>query len=69
MKKYCCEQMQDDLTRACDLHKNDRYACPDALISYSSKYNSYSLIIHDGGSSSIEIQFCPWCGTEFSKSG
>ncbi|WP_390629399.1 DUF6980 family protein [Bacillus litorisediminis] len=25
--------------------------------------NDYSLIIHDGGSSSIGISFCPWCGT------
>jgi hypothetical protein len=22
----------------------------------------YGLIVHDGGSSTIQIYFCPWCG-------
>ncbi|WP_404900450.1 hypothetical protein PV791_04820 [Priestia filamentosa] len=23
---------------------------------------AYGLIVHDGGSSTIEMSFCPWCG-------
>ena len=28
----------------------------------------YKLIIHDGGSSGMLIQFCPWCGTRLPAS-
>jgi hypothetical protein len=27
----------------------------------------YGLLIHDGGSSSIEINFCPWCGAQLGQ--
>jgi hypothetical protein len=64
MTEICCERMDDDLNRTCDLHA-DRAACPDALISRGR--NGYGLIIHDGGSSVIEIFFCPWCGTRLSE--
>ncbi|MFB9422507.1 DUF6980 family protein [Nonomuraea rubra] len=29
---------------------------------HSAAYRSYGLPIHDGGSSSIAIRYCPWCG-------
>jgi len=31
-------------------------------------FNEYGLIVHDGGSSSITIEFCPWCGTQLPES-
>ena len=49
----------------CDSHP-DRFACPDALVHRSSKSGEYGLIVHDGGSSVIDIAFCPWCGTSLS---
>ena len=45
----------------CDIHENP-FDCPDNIIVFSEKNRRYGLIIHDGGSSSIEINFCPWCG-------
>ena len=43
----------------CDTHKYS-FDCPDKIINYSEKQNIYGIIIHDGGSSFIEIEFCPW---------
>lgn len=40
------------------------FDCPDNLIFYSSIFDEYGIIIHHGGSSSIEIAYCPWCGTK-----
>ncbi|MGN9756752.1 DUF6980 family protein [Streptomyces sp. SD31] len=35
---------------------------PDALVGFSARFQEYGLILHDGGTSSITIDFCPWCG-------
>lgn len=37
--------------------------CPDALIGRFGRRGDYGLFIHDGGSSHVEIAYCPWCGT------
>jgi hypothetical protein len=29
----------------------------------------YGLYVHDGGSSVIEILYCPWCGKKLLRSG
>lgn len=44
------------------------FDCPDKLMFYSSKFDEYRIIIHDGGDSFIEISFCPWCGVKLSMS-
>jgi len=59
--------MNRSLIFDCNIHK-DIYECPDILFSYIPKFNEYGLIIHDGGSSSLTIKFCPWCGTKLPKS-
>lgn len=51
--------MFEDLNRTCTMHV-DRTDCPDAFITEMN--GGYGLMIHDGGSSAIEIAFCPWCG-------
>jgi hypothetical protein len=53
--------MRTALTRSCPQHP-DRHDCPDALIGYSPKFDEYGLLIHDGGTSSLAIRFCPFCG-------
>jgi hypothetical protein len=40
----------------------------DTPVTYSKKFNEYSLKIMDGGSSSILIDFCPWCGENLPES-
>ena len=61
-KSHCCEMMEIYTTFSCDLHE-DKYECPDTLIDHNTESDDYSIIIHDGGTSGIEINFCPWCGT------
>lgn len=51
----------------CKQH-GDPFDCPDNLIFYSSKFDEYGIIVHDGGSSFIVISFCPWCGTKLPMS-
>jgi hypothetical protein len=63
MSNHCCEQMNKQVSLACHQHA-DRFECPDALIDYSPKFDEYGLIIHDGGSGSVVIEYCPWCGTK-----
>jgi hypothetical protein len=58
--------MDHDLSHKCDIHE-DRSECPDALVAVVE--GGYGLLIHDGGSSVIEISFCPWCGSKLLKIG
>jgi hypothetical protein len=58
---HCCELMQRAIEHDCPDHPNS-FDCADCLIHYSPKFREYGLIVHDGGSSTIEIRFCPWCG-------
>ncbi|MFJ7974350.1 DUF6980 family protein [Peribacillus sp. NPDC096379] len=37
-------------------------------IYYNDKFGEYGLIIHDGGTSSLIIDDCPWCGTKLPDS-
>ena len=61
-KTYCCEMMTAQIAHHCEQHA-DVFACPDALIVYTPQFDKYGIIIHDGGSASITIHYCPWCGT------
>lgn len=60
MSDVCCGRMAEDLDRCCERHER-RADCPDALI--GRMRGGYGIMAHDGGSSMIEIAFCPWCGT------
>ena len=63
MSKHCCDRMDYDLDQKCDVHPN-RYDCPDNLV--ATARGGYGLVVHDGGSSIVEIAFCPWCGAKLS---
>ena len=67
MNKHCCQEMESSIALSCDQH-TDVYQCPDVLVNYIPKFDEYGLIIHDGGSSSREIKFCPWCGSKLPAS-
>jgi hypothetical protein len=51
----------------CEEHSNP-FDCPDNLIYYNERFDEYGLIIHDGGNSSLQIDYCPWCGTKLPSS-
>jgi hypothetical protein len=40
----------------------------DTPIIFSRKFDEYGLKIWDGGSSSIILDFCPWCGDKLPTS-
>ncbi|MCM3160810.1 DUF6980 family protein [Metabacillus litoralis] len=63
MKKHCCEDMDYHANFECEIHENP-FECPDKIIIFDERNNEYGLIIHDGGASSISIDFCPWCGSK-----
>jgi len=57
MIEYCCETLRDRVNEVCVEHDNE---CPDILVIRTTR--GYGLPIRDGGSSYVEIMFCPWCG-------
>jgi len=66
-REHCCDDMEERLKSECSQH-SDPFDCPDNLVSYSADLDEYGLIIHDGGSSSILIKYCPWCGARLPES-
>ena len=59
--------MEFQVTHKCAEHSSP-FECPDSLAVYVPKFDEYGLIIHDGGTSKINIAFCPWCGTKLPSS-
>lgn len=64
---HCCEQMKRQIEFSCTEHAS-AFDCPDCLVTYTEKFDEYGLIIHDGGTSFLLIQFCPWCGARLPES-
>lgn len=61
-EKYCCEMMRLQMERTCSEHGNE---CPDIIIGlfdHGPAKGLFCIPIHDGGSSGITINYCPWCG-------
>ena len=65
--KHCCKQMKVVSTLNCE-HHSTKYECPDVLIAYNDRFDEYGIIIHDGGSSMISIEYCPFCGYQLPES-
>lgn len=62
MSAHCCESMRFNVESTCDMHP-DRFDCADCLI-HQRADGQCGIIIHDGGSSTATMRFCPWCGTK-----
>ena len=41
---------------------------PDIPLTYSPKFREIGIRVLDGGSSSILLNFCPWCGNKLPSS-
>lgn len=41
---------------------------PDTLLVYNPQFREYGLVVHDGGTSSISIAYCPWGGKSLPES-
>ncbi|HJX48173.1 MAG TPA: hypothetical protein VJ375_10015 [Gaiellaceae bacterium] len=59
--------MADAVSTECEQHP-DRWDCADALVGHWPNYREYGLIVHDGGSSMIVIDYCPFCGARLPES-
>jgi hypothetical protein len=58
---WCCPAMTDHASHTCP-DQDDPFDCPDRVIAGEpGRWVGFS--IHDGGSSTIRIAFCPWCGS------
>jgi hypothetical protein len=57
---YCCDRLASDLAHTCAVHP-DQTDCPDAFIAEMN--GGFGLMVHDCGSSAVEIALRPWCGT------
>ncbi|WP_409566607.1 DUF6980 family protein [Methylobacterium sp. E-005] len=66
MNTPCCERMATDIHHRCSVH-SERSDCPDAFI--AEVRGGYGLMVHDGGSSVVEIAFCPLCGSKLPEIG
>lgn len=62
-KKYCCIDMAYRLIEDKKSKKEDIINY-DSVITHFKKGKFFGIPIHDGGSSFIQINFCPWCGSK-----
>ncbi len=63
---HCCKKMNEQIEFVCEAHP-EKFDCPDNLIFHSKNSDEFGLIIHDGGSSFMKIDFCPFCGKNLAK--
>ena len=61
LSKFCCQEMKRQLTVVCSQYELPE-DCPDVLIVRGASSRDYGIRIHDGGSSMVRINYCPWCG-------
>lgn len=59
-KTFCCEMMSSNINNKCKTH-DSIYDCPDAILDTNKNGKKFRILIHDGGTSGIEIKYCPWC--------
>lgn len=64
----CCDMMAGQVGAVCDQHDSP-FDCPDRLVYFDQERQRYGLIVHDGGTGSISISFCPWCGRDLRDTG
>lgn len=50
------------------LYSSENFDNADTPIFFSRKFDEYGLKVLDGGSSSILITHCPWCGQKLPES-
>ena len=58
---YCCVTMAHHIYDSIDDDGEIKYDDHDIIIN-KWKDGTFGIPIHDGGSSIVKINFCPWCG-------
>lgn len=62
MRRFCCSILEHHARYECAEHG---HSCPDQVVRRLDGTGVYVLPVRDGGSSYVEINFCPWCGSNF----
>jgi hypothetical protein len=62
-KIFCCPQMADKINESTGADSVIKYDNADVIINKWGN-GTYGIPIHDDGTSMIEINHCPWCGTK-----
>jgi len=65
-ESYCCLMMADKVYQSLDEDGEIKYDDVDVIINKWDK-GLYGIPIHDGGTSMVLINYCPWCGTKLSN--
>ncbi|MFT2009267.1 DUF6980 family protein [Pontibacter sp. 13R65] len=65
-QNYCCLMMADNVDSSLDDNGEIRYGAVDVIIN---KWDEglFGIPIHDGGTSMVLINYCPWCGEKLKK--
>ena len=64
--EYCCLEMANKIMDSIDKSGEIKYGNVDVIM-HKWVDGTYGIPIHDGGSSIIEIKFCPWCGNKIKR--
>ena len=67
-KFFCCDSMLSHLYIPSWNMIFDDGDWEDKTIHYLPVFDEYGIPLHDGSSSVINIQFCPWCGKKLPES-
>jgi hypothetical protein len=62
-KIFCCRQMADKVEESTNSDGVIKYNNADVIINKWGN-GTYGIPIHDGGTSVIQINHCPWCGSK-----
>jgi hypothetical protein len=60
-KSFCCEKMADKVEESLNQNGETKHEDVDIVMNRT-REGVYGIPIHDGGTSFIEINNCPWCG-------
>ncbi|MEQ6124647.1 hypothetical protein AAON49_10630 [Pseudotenacibaculum sp. MALMAid0570] len=65
-KDFCCVTMAQRIHESLDDEGEIKHDDYDVVMN-KWEDGTFGIPIHDGGTSVIEINFCPWCGTNLKK--
>ena len=63
--EFCCVKMASHIFDSFNEFGEIKYEDHDIIMN-KWEDGTFGIPIHDGGSSVIKINFCPWCGTKLS---
>lgn len=64
--KFCCNIMEQHILLSFGKNGEIKYDEVDVVMNKWPN-GTYGIPIHDGGTSLIVINFCPWCGMQLNK--